>query len=55
MENDYIHDDWEKEGDKDSIYLLERMMEIEEEFLPPRFGSVEIDYSQINKQIKQNG
>ncbi len=43
MENDFIHDDWEMESKKDQVYLLERMMEEEEEFLPPHLASVEVE------------
>ena len=47
--NFLLQEDFEKESEKDSIYLQERQMEIEEEFHTPEFGEIETDYSQLIK------
>lgn len=47
MENTFLVEDFEREKDKEQVFLQEAQTELENQFIPIQYGSVEIDWESI--------
>ena len=47
MENTFLLEDFEREATKEQVFLQEAQTELENQFIPIQYGSVEIDFESL--------